>query len=217
MLNVKAYKEELNNDEVRCEFVTCIKKDEFDGVMALMKAFGATVSISLVDDFKPLDNKTPEDTITNIPEMPDIATEVETVVNSTENYVNPTPEEEVKEENAVTLNAESETTETISDENNSEINNNEIDIPKAADSTDEAINDIPNDIEPSLNTVCYSYVPKNTRVQNADMLKPFAEAFEKNLLEKKIPYERIRGGIFKVQVTNEQAMELDATFNRRPL
>ena len=100
MLEVKAYKEE-NNGEVRCEFITHVKKDEFEGMLALMKAFGATVSIAAVDDFKPVKDITPDNIINNTPEMPDISTEVENVVNSTEKYANPVDTAENKSSEAV--------------------------------------------------------------------------------------------------------------------
>lgn len=99
MLNVKAYKEE-NEDEIRCEFITHVKKDEFDGILALMKAFGATVSIVGVDDFKPVSGdiiNNPEKTISEAVEMPDISTEIENAINSSENYVEPATDTEVTE------------------------------------------------------------------------------------------------------------------------
>lgn len=223
MVNVNMYAEE-NEDEVRCEFVTHVKKDEFEGVKALMKAFGASVKIIGIDDFKPVSSdiiNNPDKVIEEAADMPDISTEISNIIAGSDNYVSADAPAEAEAETEAAEATEAtaaeipETPETSEDSGEFETFP---DMPELDDSSDESddSNGIPfnegtiqeasvsesvpqasesnpesatqtteSNPEPAtqVKSVCYSFVPRNTRVTNpADQMPKLQESFT-NLLK----------------------------------
>lgn len=218
MVNVNMYTEE-HEDEVRCEFVTHVKKDEFEGVKALMKAFGASVKIIGIDDFKPVSSdiiNNPDKVIEEAADMPDISTEISNIIAGSDNYVSAEPVEAEPETEAAEATEVAETPETPETPKTPE-DSGEFetfpDMPELDDSSDESddSNGIPfnegviqeapmsesvpqtpeSNSEPVTQTsesnpepatqvksVCYSFVPRNTRVTNpADQMPKLQESF----------------------------------------
>lgn len=247
MVNVNMYAEE-NEDEVRCEFVTHVKKDEFEGVKALMKAFGATVKIIGIDDFKPVSSdiiNNPDKVIEEAADMPDISTEISNIITGSDNYVPAdTPAETEPETEAAEATEVAETPETPEDPGDSGEFETFPDMPELDDSSDDS-NGIPfnegviqeapmpesvpqtpennpepvpqtseNNPEPAtqVKSVCYSFVPRNTRVTNpADQMPKLQESFI-NLLKGLgiTDYTQDVRKRFVFNATEEQIAEIDS-------